>query len=83
MFSEKNFVDKVAMAINNNEIALFVAAGLSSSTGLPSWNDLLKPCADELGLTINKDSDLYMIAQYYENEYGKIELVHKFEKTIE
>ena len=82
MFSEKNFVDKVAMAINNNEIALFVAAGLSSSTGLPSWNDLLKPCADELGLTINKDSDLYMIAQYYENEYGKIELVHKFEKTI-
>ena len=46
MFSEKNFVDKVAMAINNNEIALFVAAGLSSSTGLPSWNDLLKPCSD-------------------------------------
>ena len=43
---------------------------------------MLKPCADELGLTINKDSDLYMIAQYYENEYGKIELVHKFEKTI-
>lgn len=82
MTSKKNFVDKVATAINNNEIALFVAAGLSASTGLPSWNDLLMPCADELGIKINKDSDLYMIAQYYENEYGKPELVHKFEKTI-
>lgn len=82
MISKKNFVEKVATAINDNEIALFVAAGLSASTGLPSWKELLTPCANELGIEIKNDSDLYMIAQYYENEYGKTELVHKFEKAI-
>lgn len=32
MISKKTFAEKVAYAINNNEIALFVAAGLSAST---------------------------------------------------
>lgn len=82
MISKKNFVDKVATSINNNEAALFVAAGLSASTGLTDWTNLLRSCADELGITINKDSNLYMIAQYYENEYGKTELIRKFENSI-
>lgn len=82
MISKKQFIEKIASVINNNEAALFVAAGLSASTGLPAWSDILKPCADELGLQIDHNTDLYMVAQYYENEYGKNELIHKFEKTL-
>ena len=70
MIGKKTFVEKVANAINNNEIALFVAAGLSASTGQKNWAQMLTPCANALELEINENSDLYMIAQYYENEYG-------------
>lgn len=82
MISKKSFTEKVACAINNNEIALFVAAGLSASTGQKNWTQMLTPCANALGLEINENSDLYMIAQYYENEYGKTDLIHMFEKNI-
>ena len=70
MINKNAFIEKVAYAINNNEIALFVAAGLSASTGQKNWAQMLTPCANALGLEINENSDLYMIAQYYENEYG-------------
>ena len=82
MIGKKTFVEKVANAINNNEIALFVAAGLSASTGQKNWAQMLTPCANALELEINENSDLYMIAQYYENEYGKTDLIHMFEKSI-
>ena len=82
MIRKKNFVEKVAYAINNNEIALFVAAGLSASTGQKNWAQMLTPCANALELEINENTDLYMIAQYYENEYGKPDLIHMFEKNI-
>ena len=82
MISKKTFVEKVAYAINNNEIALFVAAGLSASTGQKNWAQMLTPCANALELEINENTDLYMIAQYYENEYGKTDLIHMFEKNI-
>ncbi len=82
MIGKKTFVEKVANAINNNEIALFVAAGLSASTGQKNWTQMLTPCANALELEINENSDLYMIAQYYENEYGKTDLIHMFEKSI-
>lgn len=82
IINKESFVEKVAYAINNNEIALFVAAGLSASTGQKNWAQMLKPCATSLGLEITENSDLYMIAQYYENEYGKTDLIHMFEKNI-
>ena len=82
MISKKTFVEKVAYAINNNEIALFVAAGLSASTGQKNWAQMLTPCANALELEIKENTDLYMIAQYYENEYGKTDLIHMFEKNI-
>ena len=82
MIGKKTFVEKVANAINNNEIALFVAAGVSASTGQKNWAQMLTPCANALELEINENSDLYMIAQYYENEYGKTDLIHMFEKSI-
>ena len=64
MIGKKTFVEKVANAINNNEIALFVAAGLSASTGQKNWAQMLTPCANALELEINENSDLYMIAHF-------------------
>ena len=53
MIGKKTFVEKVANAINNNEIALFVAAGLSASTGQKNWAQMLTPCDNALELEIN------------------------------
>lgn len=82
MLSESIFTEKVATALNNNELALFVAAGLSASTGYPSWKKLLEPCAKDLGIILDDNTELYMIAQYYINSYGKNELTRIFEREI-
>lgn len=82
MFSEEIFIEKVTQSLNNNELALFVAAGISASAGYPSWFRLLEPCAKELGLKLETDTNLYMVAQYYVNTYGKNELIHIFEREI-
>lgn len=54
MISRNTFVEKIANAINNNEIALFVAAGLSASTGQKNWAQMLTPCADVLSWRLMK-----------------------------
>jgi hypothetical protein len=34
-------------------VSVFVGAGLSKPAGLPDWNELIKPYADELGLSLS------------------------------
>jgi hypothetical protein len=60
-------------AIKNGECVLFVGAGLSE--GLPNWEELVRPLADELGISMDKD--LRIIASYYENEFGRPRLEEK------
>ena len=62
-----NFYVEQAMRGN---VSLFLGAGVSASAGLPSWSALLTPCAKQLGITIDSSIDLYLLAQYYANEYG-------------
>lgn len=64
----------IAQRIINNECSLFVGAGLSINSNLPSWHQLLKPCADELGIKIESKSDLLSLAQFYANRKSESDL---------
>lgn len=71
------FVREIATKCQNNEIALFLGAGMSSNAGLPSWKNLFEPLARELGIDIETTSyQLYDIAQFYAN-YNGINGLHK------
>lgn len=59
--------------LKRGECILFVGAGLSE--GLPDWKELVKPLADTL--RISKDEDPLLIAEYYENTFGRKALEEK------
>jgi len=62
-------------ALNNKNVILFVGAGVSSNLGLPTWRDLVKQMAEELGY----DPDIFLthgdymeLAEYYCQVKGSI-----------
>lgn len=59
-------LDNIVQALRNGRLSVFAGAGLSAESGYVNWKQLIKPMCDYLGLNIN--TDLTMIAQYYENE---------------
>ena len=50
--------------MHETDAALFVGAGLSRPAGFVDWNLL---CAKEIGLDVDRESDLVAVAQYYLN----------------
>ena len=81
------FIDKYTEDIINESAAIFAGAGLSISTGLVNWKELLRDIALELDLDIDKEHDLIAIAQYYKNEKGgrggiNSKLVKEFTKEV-
>jgi len=81
------FTEKYLKAINNENAAIFAGAGLSVSTGLVNWKNLLRDIAVELNLDIDKEDDLISLAQYYENEKGgrgsiNDKLIEEFTKNV-
>lgn len=67
---KRQFIQHYAKRAVDGETSLFLGAGTSASVGYPSWRDLLKPCAKELGIEIDDTVDLYLLAQYYANRFS-------------
>lgn len=62
------FINDYVKELNDGAASIFAGAGLSVSAGFVNWKDLMKEIADELGLDINKETDLISIAQFHFNE---------------
>ncbi|OUB84505.1 hypothetical protein BK784_35530 [Bacillus thuringiensis serovar medellin] len=86
---DKNvFVENFTKEVMANNAAIFAGAGMSMAVGYVGWNELLEPLAKEIGLDINKETDLVALAQYYynENHYNRSEInriiVDEFSKQV-
>lgn len=66
----KRFVDAYTKAIRENTAAIFAGAWLSIPAGFVDWENLIRDIAADLNLDIDKENDLFAIAQYYFNEHG-------------
>ncbi|MFC7854654.1 hypothetical protein ACFUUX_18750, partial [Bacillus velezensis] len=62
-------ITKIQEASENNKLVVFVGAGVSANSGIPTWNELIKEFAQDLGeFDVDRSPDLYMkIPQYYFN----------------
>lgn len=67
----KQLIKKYVSAMHNGDAALFVGAGLSRPAGFVDWKGLLRECAAELGLDVDRETDLVAVAQYYLNHKNR------------
>ncbi|WP_337982726.1 SIR2 family protein [Lysinibacillus sp. C5.1] len=89
MFSPKikEFIRTYVKALNESNATIFAGAGLSQPAGYVNWKELMREIAEDLGLNIDKESDLIALAQYHVNEFegrGKINqiLIDEFTKDV-
>ena len=66
-------IQNLASAIKKRKAILFVGAGASLSLGLPSWHELIRHMAEELGLSdADNITDYLSLAEYYKLKRGTL-----------
>jgi hypothetical protein len=64
------FKREYTRAISEGYAAVFAGTGLSRSAGFVDWKSLVRPFANEIRLSVDKESDLLFLTQFYANERG-------------
>jgi len=62
------FINDFVKDLNSGTASLFAGAGLSIPAGFVNWKNLMTEIATDLGLNIDKESDLVSMAQFHVNE---------------
>jgi len=69
-------LDLLARDIRDGRVILFVGSGLSRPLGLPSWEELIKHMAEELGfdpeVLVGPGADYLQVAEFYKLRKGSI-----------
>lgn len=63
-------VSDYCTAIQDETAAVFAGAGLSIPAGMVNWSELLREIAADIGLDVDRESDLVSVAQFHVNEHG-------------
>ena len=82
---EENYslsVSKIKKSINENSLILFVGAGISANSNLPTWKELIRSLENELNLPEEKTKDPLRVAQYYYDTFGKNQYTKKIEEVF-
>lgn len=66
--SRKTLLDSFQTALDEGVAAFFIGAGLSRAAGYVDWSGLIRDIAEELGLDVDRESDLIALAQYHVNQ---------------
>lgn len=80
--TREEFLNQFTRQALDERISLFVGAGASANAGYPSWSNLFKPLAKELGTNLSETTDYYKLAQYYSNKFGPAELRKRINEAI-
>ena len=74
---QKRFINEFVIEINNGDAAIFAGAGLSMPCGFVNWKGLLNDLVEEVGLSVDRESDLVTVAQYYCNSFNRSKINDK------
>lgn len=64
----KIFLRDYQNALDSQSAALFIGAGLSVPAGFVDWRNLLREVATDIGLNVDRETDLVALAQFHVNE---------------
>ncbi|PEE97785.1 hypothetical protein CON21_26250 [Bacillus thuringiensis] len=79
----KTNIEKIRKAKEHDKLVVFVGAGVSVNSKLPTWYDLVSELAEEMGMNVGNSVDSFMqIPQYYFNERGEKEYLEKIEGIL-
>jgi Sir2- and TIR-associating SLOG family/SIR2-like domain len=67
---QKRFIRLYGDALASKDAALFVGAGVSRAAGFVDWKSLLRDIANELGLDVDRETDLVALTQFHVNQRG-------------
>lgn len=67
----ENFIEEYVSAIRESSAAIFAGAGLSIPAGFVDWKNLLRGIASDIGLSVDRESDLVAVAQYHVNRKSR------------
>ncbi|WP_310602316.1 hypothetical protein [Anaerosporobacter sp.] len=80
--NKEQFLNQFTRQALDERISLFVGAGASTGAGYPSWYNLFKPLAKDLGTELDESTNFYRLAQYYSNKFGQAELRKRINDII-
>lgn len=80
--NKEQFLNQFTRQALDERVSLFVGAGASANAGYPSWHNLFKPLAKDLGTELDETADYYRLAQYYSNKFGQAELRKRINDII-
>ncbi len=69
--SRQSLIKNIVSSIKEDDAAFFIGAGMSRPSGFVDWKGLLRECARELNLDLDRENDLVAVAQYYLNKRNK------------
>ncbi|MDI7740569.1 SIR2 family protein [Lysinibacillus fusiformis] len=76
-------IEAIKEAKDANKLVIFIGAGVSANSGLPSWTNLVKVFAKKLGIDRDLNTDDYLrIPQYFYNERGQLEYFKVIEQVF-
>nr|WP_104740333.1 SIR2 family protein [Helicobacter bizzozeronii] len=78
----KRSLKYIRKAHNENCLSIFAGAGISASSGLPSWKKLIDALKKKLYGNTEKDEDYLILAEKFFNRFGKEHYYQKIRKEL-
>lgn len=72
----------IQKASRENRLVIFVGAGVSANSGIPTWNKLVNAFKEELPVRLSQETDALKIAQLYKDSRGHKEYMDKVKSIL-
>lgn len=73
---------RIQQASRTNKLVVFVGAGVSQNSGIPTWNNLISSMMEELPSELSKENDVLKLAQMYKDSRGHKEYMDKIKNVL-
>ncbi len=69
-------------ATQTNRLVLFIGAGVSANSGVPTWKELIRQMKEELPASLQDETDDLKVAQAYKDVRGEKEYLDKVKEVL-
>ena len=75
MATKNQFIKDYSKSLKVGKASLFIGSGISRKSGYARWKDILRECAEEIELDVEKEvQDLITLAEFYVNDKNRTKI---------